>query len=149
MSSRGYVSSDISIDKCAEERSDYLQLQALDLTALPPRALSLTHITRLNLSHNRLEQIPPEISQLSELVDLDISSNKLSGAALPRCDTCAASTGRVCTVCNSQQILPLRLLISEEQYACTFLDLSSHGRQGVCHCTHRACPQAEQLTTTC
>ena len=50
-----------------------------EICSLPNSPLALPHLTKLDLSHNRISELPPEfLCALPSLEELDLSSNPLS-----------------------------------------------------------------------
>lgn len=74
---RGYQEARRRIQaKCAGGRE--LELQNLDLTAVPPEIGQLTSLKKLWLDRNQLTTLPPEIGRLGDLRLLHLGKNQLS-----------------------------------------------------------------------
>lgn len=65
-------------DKLSYVSLTHLTVQSPCLTQFPKTITELSHLRRLNLSHNKITLIPHEISNLKKLEVLDLSFNTLS-----------------------------------------------------------------------
>lgn len=63
------------IELCRRFNEDFLNLNSLDLTEIPPEVFELTHLKTLNAHHNRIKTLPLELRQLTQLETLGLEGN--------------------------------------------------------------------------
>ncbi|KAL6053472.1 dual specificity phosphatase 12 [Balamuthia mandrillaris] len=69
---------DILLEQNVAERNPHLSLSMKRLDAMPEALLKLSHVTSLNLQHNKLKEVPLQLAEaLPRLVALNLKSNKL------------------------------------------------------------------------
>lgn len=111
------------IRKCVEDGDEILNLNDLQLKALPSQIGSLPNLTELELRNNKLTSLPPEIGKLAKLELLDLYGNKLTG--LPPEIGELKNLNLLCLRSNQLTDCRLRLAISRGSRTCIFMTTTS------------------------